>query len=593
MSHELENFKKTDSQLLTLLTNHLPDMLWVKDLHGIYIYANKSICDNLLMAKDTDEPIGKGDLFFALREREAHKDTPDWHTFGEVCFNSDQVVIDSNKAMKFEEYGNIKGEMVYLEVYKAPFYDKNGNIIGTVGAGRDITQMKVVQQKLQKSLSVLDEQIKKNQFAQNHDYLTGLPNRLLLLDRLEQSIKRSFALAKKIALIYMDIDHFKAVNDSLGHFAGDQILFEVSKKISSVVKPSDTLAKIGGDEFCLILNDLESLSDITDTITEIQLALRESFVIEDKNIYIRLSMGVSLYPNDGSTSSILLKNADAAMFKSKSDGRNNYSFYDETMTKKAYERLTLESALREAILNEEFVVYYQPQVDISTNKVTGMEALVRWNHPTMGMISPDKFIPLAEENGMIVKLDRLVMKQAFKQFSTWKKDGLNPQKLSLNLAMKQIEESDFYDFLKDIAIEQKCSFECVEFEITETQIMKNPQQSIDALKKISELGIKISIDDFGTGYSSLSYLKRLPINKLKIDKSFVDELPFGAEDVAICKTIIDLCKNLNLEVIAEGVETLEQSDFLLQNGCSSVQGYFYHKPLPAHEVTKLLQSDVS
>ncbi|MEA1920704.1 MAG: EAL domain-containing protein, partial [Campylobacterota bacterium] len=555
MAFELSDLKEHNSELLNLLTLHLPDMLWVKDLNGVYLYANKAICDGLLMAKDTQEPIGKGDVFFALREREAHKDKPEWHTFGELCFNSDQVVIDNNEAMKFEEYGNVKGKLLYLEVYKAPFYDKEGNIIGTVGAGRDITELKTIQLDLEKSLKSLEEQGQRLEYQANHDTLTDLPNRVLLMDRLNQSIKYSNDAKKFIAVLFIDLDNFKEINDSLGHNTGDKILIETSHRLKSKLRKSDTLSRLGGDEFCIILNDIKHISTIIEIVKNNMNLFKKPFFIENRNLHVSLSIGISIYPNDGDNALTLFKNADAALYKAKGDGRNTYSFYDEEMTSKAFEKVFLETELRKAFKQDELIAYYQPQVNTKTDKIIGMEVLTRWQHPTMGFIYPDRFIPLAEETGMIIELDRIIMQKAVLQFSKWRKKHLEPLKLSINLSIKQIETEDFIDFIKEVLDKNEISYEDIELEVTETQIMNHPQRSIKALEKIHALGISIAVDDFGTGYSSLAYLKRLPINKLKIDKSFIDNLPGDQEDIAISKAVISLCQSLNLNVIAEGVES--------------------------------------
>ena len=587
-SFRIEDLKEHNSELLKLLTRHLPDMLWVKDLDGNYLYANQAICDGLLMAKDTQEPIGKGDVFFAIRERKLHKHIPGWHTFGELCFNSDIDVIKNDKAMKFEEYGNVKGELMYLEVYKAPFYDKDGKTIGTVGAGRDITKLKKIQSDLQRSLKILDEQRDKLEYQANHDALTDLPNRVLFLDRLNQSINVAKRDKEEIALLFIDLDHFKEINDSLGHNVGDKILVEFAKRLNEKIETTDTFSRLGGDEFCIVLNNIDTIDSVSNFIVEIMETSKEPFAIENNTLYIGMSVGIAMYPHDGVSANALLRNADSAMYKAKDSGRNRYFFYDEEMTKKAMERVFLETELRKAFENDQILVYFQPQMNAQTNKIVGAEALVRWKHPELGLICPDRFIPLAESTGMVVQLDRIVMKKALTQFKKWKDGGLNPGKLSMNLAIKQLEEKDFVQFIQELLSEKECCYENIEFEVTESQIMKDPDKSIKILQEINDLGISISIDDFGTGYSSLAYLKRLPIKKLKIDKSFVDNLPEDLEDVAISKTIISLCKTLNLKVIAEGVETLEQKDFLVQNGCSFIQGYFYSKPLNIEDMTEFL-----
>lgn len=588
MGFSVEELQKHNSELLKLLTKHLPDMLWVKDLEGNYLYANQAICDNLLMAKDTQEPIGKGDVFFALREREIHKNNPQWHTFGELCFNSDQEVIDNQAPMRFEEYGNVKGKLLYLEVYKAPFYDKQGNVVGTVGTGRDITELKMMQLSLEKSLKKTQEQKEQLQFQATHDSLTNLPNRILLIEKLKEAIQTAQKNIKQAVLLTLDLDHFKEINDSLGHIFGDIVLVEFANRLKEKIAPDDTLARLGGDEFCIILNHIESTEEITNYITDIMTMLKKPFLIENSTLYLGVSVGISIFPNNGQNYDTLLRNSDAAMNKAKSNGRHTYCFYNEQMTQQAYNRVFLESALRDALENDEFVVHFQPQIDAMENRLVGMETLVRWNHPSLGLIAPDKFIPLAELTGMIVYLDRIVMQKALKQFQKWHKEGLNPGKLSMNLAMKQIEEDDFIDFLKILLIQYHDVANKIEFEVTESQIMKNPEQSIKTLNQINQLGISIAIDDFGTGYSSLAYLKKLPIHKLKIDKSFVKDLPSDQEDAAISKTIINLCTSLNLKVIAEGVETLEQKDFLLSQGCRYIQGFFYSQAINAQEMTDYL-----
>ena len=589
MSFKLADLKENNLDLLELLTQHLPDMLWVKDVDGKYVYANKAICDGLLMAKDVDEPIGKNDVFFALRERDAHRDKPDWHTFGELCFNSDVEVIKQNKAMKFEEYGNVKGKMLYLEVYKAPFYDADGKIIGTVGTGRDITELKKIQQDLEDSLNNIDKHKILLEYQANYDLLTGLANRTLFMDRLNQAISLAKRKNSKIAVLFVDLDNFKEINDSLGHEIGDKVLMEFATRINHKVRSSDTLARLGGDEFCIILNDIVEIENISKFILKCMESIKKPFLIGNSTFYVNMSVGVSLYPNNGESAKLLLQNSDAAMYKAKDNGKNAYCFYDSKMTQKAHERIFLETELRKALLEDQFKVYYQPQIDAATNEIVGMEALVRWEHPKLGLIYPNKFVPLAELTGMIVELDRIVMKKALNQFKQWAMDGIYKGKLSLNLAIKQLEEDDFIEFLQTLLKEINCVHTKIEFEVTETQIMKNPEQSIEKLKKISDLGINISIDDFGTGYSSLSYLKKLPINKIKIDKSFINDLPNDEEDIVISKTIISLSKNLNLDVIAEGVETNEQKDFLVANGCHLIQGYLYAKPISVEDMNRYLK----
>ncbi|NOQ31425.1 MAG: EAL domain-containing protein [Helicobacteraceae bacterium] len=427
-----------------------------------------------------------------------------------------------------------------------------------------------------------------------YDTLTQLPNRTLFYDRLEESISKATQNKTRFALLLIDIDNFKHLNDSYGHSEGDKILKSVGLKLKKIIPQEDTLARIGGDEFVVIIENINNSLDVNATTNKIINLFKIPINIENKLHYISVSIGISLFDDDSNEISELIKYADIAMYKAKDAGKNNAQFYSPEMTQEVVERVTLENELREAIKNEEFIVHYQPQVNGLNSKLIGMEALVRWQHPTKGLISPIKFIPIAEESGLIIPLDQLVMKIAMKQMSEWYKKGLNPGKLAINLAIKQLQQKNFIEILKDIMSETDCKREWLELEVTEGQIMTNPEQAIKVLNQISDLGIELAIDDFGTGYSSLSYLKKLPINKLKIDQSFVKDLPKDEDDAAIVKAVIALGHSLNLRLIAEGVETKEQKDFLIKNGCNNIQGYFYSKPINAQEMeTTLLKEVVS
>jgi diguanylate cyclase (GGDEF)-like protein len=425
-------------------------------------------------------------------------------------------------------------------------------------------------------------------YQAHHDQLTGLPNRTLFMDRLFQSIKQNKRNQTKLALLFIDLDNFKQINDSLGHDAGDEVLKIMAKRLLAKIRDSDTLARLGGDEFTLILNDIVDDNTVVDIVEKLLQVTQEVMEISSEQFYATFSIGISIYPNDGESVEDLLKNADAAMYKAKESGRNNYEYYTQEMTEKAMRRVKIEADLRKAIENEEFLVYYQPQIEASDGSIIGMEALVRWNHPQNGLISPVEFIPLAEETGFIIEIDKFVMQDAMKQVLKWRNEGLYRGKLSLNLSMVMLDCDTFIAQFPKLLQEIGFNPAWLELEITEGHIMKNPQKAVNTLNEIRRLGIAISIDDFGTGYSSLAYLKKLPVSKLKIDKSFVDGLPLDEDDSAITRTIIDLAKNLKLDLIAEGVENAEQRDFLLQNSCSKIQGYFYSKPLCAQDMHKKL-----
>lgn len=424
-------------------------------------------------------------------------------------------------------------------------------------------------------------------FNSQHDDLTGLPNRRKILKHLDQTIKQAKRYSTKIAVLFIDLDHFKEINDSLGHIIGDQVLLKVSQSMLDQIRTSDLLARLGGDEFCLLIPFISTPDEAIQVADKLLEVLQKPIYINEHTLYVSGSIGISLYPNDGETAIELLRNADSAMYKAKLN-RNNHQFYTKDMTTRALERVELESGLRKALTHEELVVYYQPQIDAKSGKLIGMEALVRWNHPTLGAITPDTFVPLAEETGLIIPLDQWVMQSAMRQIQRWYDAGLNPGILSINLSIKKLQQEDFLSELRDTCTELSFKAKWLELEVTEGQIMNNPERAIATLQQISDMGIQLAIDDFGTGYSSLSYLKRLPINTLKIDKSFVDGLPTDEEDIGICKAIIALAKSLKLNIIAEGVETAEQKDFLVNNGCHVIQGYFYAKPMPAIELEKFL-----
>lgn len=445
---------------------------------------------------------------------------------------------------------------------------------------------------LLKQHNELLEQKNEIEYQATHDALTGLANRVLFNDRLEMAIQKSKEHDAQMALLFIDLDHFKEINDSLGHEAGDKVLNIVTQKLMETVQNEEVLARFGGDEFTVILEGIQRAEDASFLADQILNLLSEAIIIEETELYIGCSIGISLYPDNGDTPQDLLKYADAAMYTAKSEGRNTFQYYSAEMTARAFERVIMETSLRAGLKNEEFVVYYQPQVSGKNNKLLGMEALVRWQSPSMGLVSPGVFISLAETTGLMIELDRFVMKHAMTQLARWYKEGLSPGILAMNLTIKQLQQKDFIDFLDNLIKESECKVEWIELEVTEDQIMINPEGAIAILKRISQLGIKVAVDDFGTGYSSLSYLKKLPINKLKIDQSFVRDLPHDDEDVAIVKAIVALAHSLNLELIAEGVETVEQKEFLVKSGCENIQGYLYAKPMPSEQMKMFLEKEL-
>jgi diguanylate cyclase (GGDEF)-like protein/PAS domain S-box-containing protein len=433
------------------------------------------------------------------------------------------------------------GENFWVEVNLTPITLNDSKVIYVIW--RDISEKKIAQKKLMEQKDILYHQA-------HHDPLTGLPNRILFNERLEYGIEKAKQKRTKLALFFIDLDQFKQINDSLGHEIGDRVLYAVAERIKAKIRKKDTLARLGGDEFVIIVEEYKNIKDLSWIADKILEVLIQPIHVSGQTLYTSCSIGISLYPKDDVYADNLLKYADAAMYKAKDEGRNNFQFYRTEMTELAYERVSMKASLRQALENKELIVYYQPQMDASREKLIGLEALVRWEHPNMGLIPPNKFISLAEENGLIVEIDKWVMKTAMKQIKKWYKEGLSPGALALNLTLTHLRREDYIESLKKCI--EKNNFEpaWLELEITESEVMKKFEEVIIKLQIISDMNIGISIDDFGTGHSSLSYLKRLPVDKLKIDQSFITDIPENEEDAAIVKTIISLAKNLNLDVIA-------------------------------------------
>ncbi len=460
-------------------------------------------------------------------------------------------------------------------------------------ATKDLQKLNIsLEGKIQDRTKALEEMTNELQILAYNDALTGLPNRVLLADRLEQAIEKAKRHNIGLALFFIDLDKFKEVNDSFGHELGDNVLKTIAKSLNSIIRKEDTLARLGGDEFTIIMEELKRPEDALVLAEKILKVMKEPIHIDGLTLYISCSIGISLYDKTVKNVHDFLKYADTAMYIAKEKGRNNFQFYSSEMTELAYKHMTMKTNLRQAINNEEFVIYYQPQIDGHSNTLVGVEALVRWKHPTMGLLLPEDFIPLAEETGMIIEIDQWVIKTAMDQVSIWYKEGLTPGVLALNISIPHLENDHFLQGLEEHIKRYSFKPEWLELEVTERQMINEPERVIEKLDQISDLGINISIDDFGTGYSSLSLLKRLPIHRLKIDRSFVKDIPEDAESVAIIKAIIALAKSLNLDLIAEGVETSVQKNFLIGNGCVTIQGYYYTPPVPAEEMKILLSKEI-
>jgi len=448
-------------------------------------------------------------------------------------------------------------------------------ITNYVGVFADITETKRSQNKLYELV--------------NHDPLTGLPNRRLLNELFEHAIKRAERECHQIAILFIDLDRFKAINDSLGHQIGDKLLYEVSRRIKQSIRESDVVGRLGGDEFLVMMDTVQDQDDAAYKAKNILTALETEFLLEGKELFISASIGIAMFPSDGGDVDSVIKAADIAMYQVKNKGKNNYCFYTPEHSEDVVERFNLENQLRRALERKQFELYYQPQLDITTGTIIGAEALVRWNHPDLGVISPAKFIPLAEETGIILQIGEWVLTEAAKQAKQWVNHQQSIRRIAVNVSGIQINQSNFADTVYGILIETDCDPDALELEITESTVMQNTQHVINTFDRIKSLGVKLAIDDFGTGYSSLSNLKRLPLDKLKIDRSFVRDLPDDSDDAAIAHAIYAMASSLGFLVIAEGVETREQEAFLMQMGCIEAQGYLYSKPLPAQDFSQLLK----
>lgn len=420
------------------------------------------------------------------------------------------------------------------------------------------------------------------------DTLTRLPNRVLFYDRLTQALLQAWRLKQKVAIFFVDLDQFKDINDTLGHRIGDLLLVEVARRFNEIVRLSDTVGRMGGDEFTLFLQNIGTAENAARVAQKLGANIARPYMIDGHEIFITASIGITLFPNDGETADELLKNADAAMYHVKEHGKNAFQFYSEEMNLKTSNRLALQNSLRHALERDELLLVYQPKVDIATMQLTGMEALLRWNHPERGLLAPDRFIPLAEETGLIINIGEWVLRTACRQLKEWEAQGVPLCKLAVNVSAVQFRKHDFAESLFLILQEYEVNPELIELELTESAVMQDVEASVAVLKEFKRRGIRISIDDFGTGYSSLSFLKRFPIDSLKIDRSFIFNLTSSIDDSAIVTAIIAMALSLNLNIIAEGVETESQLAFLSERGCHEMQGYLFSVPLPAGEMAQLM-----
>ncbi len=565
----LERRVEERTQELRLILESTAGAIYGLDLEGRCTFCNPA-CLRLLGYAHSDELLGKNmhDLIHHSRPDATPLPVEECRIFR--AFKSGQGVhVDDEVLWKSD------GTSFPAEYWSYPQW-KGEHIVGAAVAFIDITERRVAEKRIR--------------HLAYYDALTGLPNRALFHDRLGKALASARRRREEVALLFLDLDRFKTINDSLGHSIGDHLLNECAERLKKWAREQDTVARLGGDEFVVILTALKDTTDAAVAASRIMKAMSAEFVVQDHLLSVTCSLGISVFPDHGTDGEALLKNADAAMYCAKENGRNNFQFFTQDMNLRAVERMTLENDLRLALEKKGLFLVYQPQWGVATGKITGAEALLRWQHPRLGIVPPDKFIPIAENSGLIIPLGEWVLKTACAQVRQWQEAGLPPLPVAVNVSAVQFRQKGFPALIRQVLQETGLPAQYLELELTESLLLSSADVTLSVLRELKEMGVKLSIDDFGTGYSSLSYLKHLPVYKLKIDRSFVRDIAVDPDDAAITGTIINMAKSLNLKVIAEGVENEEQMSFLRQHNCDEVQGYYFGRPLAAADFAEKLRT---
>jgi diguanylate cyclase (GGDEF)-like protein/PAS domain S-box-containing protein len=492
--------------------------------------------------------------------------------------NPMDLAVQTNKTVGFATKCILisrDGKEAVIEDSAAPIHDRSGAVIGAVVVFHDVIMSRAIAGEMM--------------HLAHHDNLTDLPNRTLLNDRLEHAIATANRNGTQVALMFLDLDQFKAVNDSLGHTVGDKLLQSVAARLVGCVRNCDTVSRQGGDEFIVLLSQIKQAADAGLTAKKILSALTACHAINQHDVNVTASIGLSTYPEDGVDAKILIKNADAAMYQAKQKGGNNYHFFQQDMNLRAVNQRSLEAGLRYALEAGQFVLHYQPKINLATGVISGIEALLRWAHPTVGLIPPLEFLPIAEECGLIVPIGRWVLREGCRQVQEWNDAGLRTVPVAVNVSSLEFRSQGFLENLRTTLEDTGLDPRCLELELTETVLMQHADSTLSMLRALKSLGVRLAVDDFGTGYSSLSYLKRFPIDALKIDRSFVHDITCDTDDDPIVRAVITMAKSLKQRVVAEGVETKAQMAFLRTNGCDEAQGYHFSTPLIAEDFPKLLK----
>ena len=580
---EAENLKmqmrlRESEKLHRYIVNKSPDIVYILDKNGCFTFVNKRVETLLgyrmseILGKHYTELVHDDDLEkaqFKFNERRTGKRASINIELKLKCKNNDQHRNFDNRILPIE--------INSVGVYSLQDSDKDNNFIGTYGIARDITDR------------IEAEEIIR--FQAYHDMLTRLPNRTLLQDRLKQAITYARRNNTNLSVMFLDLDRFKMINDTLGHLIGDHLLQAVAMRLRHCLREGDTLARLGGDEFTLLLPEVQSKDDAELIARKIIKSLKMPFKIDDHELFISTSIGISHYPEDGNTMESLIKHADIAMYSVKGNGKNGYQFYNDNMIDAYSKNLSLENDLRRALENNQFKIYYQPQINIETNEVVAMEALIRWQHPERGLITPSEFIALAEETRLIKKIGNWMIENACHELARWHAMGLDNIRIAINVSAIQLEQENFVSFVLNTLSKNGLDGKFLEIEITENTLMDDTDDGINKLRELSTHNIKIAIDDFGTGYSSLNYLKCLPIDTLKIDQSFIRDMSKSEEDSSIIKAIIAMAHGLNLNIISEGVETEAQLKQLSEWRCKNMQGFLFGRPMPDNEAVDMLKTN--
>lgn len=551
--------QKSEEQFRTLAENS-PDMIARYDINGNRIYAN---------------PKMLAEIGIALNQVLESSPTSATGNISATSYQElIQQVINTGHSKSFEQsWKSADGNSIAIHMQLSPEFNISNEVISVLAIGRDITEIDQYRQSIH--------------HLAFYDSLTELPNRTLFIERIQDAINDSELHKKQFGILMLDLDRFKEVNDTLGHNVGDLLLLEAARRLTSCIRDYDTVSRLGGDEFAILVADIKDETDLSTVALKILKAFQQSFHINGKDLFVSASIGIVKYPNDSTKIDVLLKYADSAMYHAKRLGRNNYQFYCASLTTQSSERIALESSLRNARNNGELILYFQPQIDLMNGKIIGAEALLRWNHSELGLIMPDRFISIAEETGLILDIGEWIILEACRTAVSWNRNRETPITVAINLSTRQFIQNDLLGSICHTLSETGCKPEWLKLEITENLLLDDSEETLNILKALNDMKLIIAIDDFGTGYSALSYLTKFPMKQLKIDRSFVSDIPKNRDKSELVKAIISIAKALHLELVAEGVETSEQSQFLLANGCYVAQGYLYSKPISKDMFEKL------